>query len=215
MKTLSAISALLLLSAAAPAFAQSGSAPAARSGAAVRSLPRVSRGTGRLPFGPGFASSPYGAGFGYSNGQSGFASYGRSGHGLRIYDWGRSEWDGYADGRDDRRGRHHHNDYDGYDGGYWIPTGFADGDGSGYVGTIGVRDIGFFHQRGAVHALGSGHASYDYDRGYPYDFYSERDERGDERAYAMSDKPRAHGCQSELTRDRRNGGSVEVRVCRN
>ena len=57
----------------------------------------------------------------------------------------------------------------------------------------------------------NGRARYDYDRGYPYDFYRERSEQNG--GYeAASREPY---CETERTRDRRSGQQVPVRVCRN
>ena len=85
--------------------------------------------------------------------------------------------------------------------------------GSGY-GMIGGGEPGFFVQSGDAPEVVNGHARYDYDRGYPYDYYAEPTPRRS--AYGRRDSaPRARYCETELTRDRRTGEQVSVRICRN
>jgi hypothetical protein len=68
---------------------------------------------------------------------------------------------------------------------------------------------GYFGQ-GARH---DGRGGYDYDRGYPYDYYSgdRRDEGYEDGGY---DEPREVRCDTEWTRDHDRREEVPVTVCR-
>ena len=92
------------------------------------------------------------------------------------------------------------------------PRGFVGfgGYGIGYGGDLD-RDRGYFATAGEAPAVANGRARYDYDRGYPYDYYRGGPERsgGDETALRDS------YCETQWTRDRRSGEQVPVRVCRN
>ena len=115
---------------------------------------------------------------------------------------------GLSANRNFRRGRHHRRDRDGdgFDYGY--------GYGIGYGGSID-GDRGYFAEDAGAPEVANGHARYDYDRGYPYEYFAERER---EPAYAgrRSDvAPRVRGCETEWTQDRRSGRQVSVRVCRN
>ena len=60
-------------------------------------------------------------------------------------------------------------DWGGYD--YAYGYGYA-GDGDGYVDTIPMsRDEGYFNTGGEVYAREGARPEYDYDRGYPYEWY--------------------------------------------
>jgi hypothetical protein len=110
------------------------------------------------------------------------------------------EWrDGGRHGRPSRPDRPRRRDIAGF-GGYGI----------GY-GSDFNRDGGYFATQGETPAVANGRARYDYDRGYPYDYYRGGPERsgGDETALRDS------YCETQWTRDRRSGEQVPVRVCRN
>jgi hypothetical protein len=102
--------------------------------------------------------------------------------------------------------------------GDWGSYGF----GYGYGGGIGHQDMmaggryGYFSQGGDARGLSNGRPTYDYDRGYPYEYYREgaRADRseGPGNRYARA---RARECSVDTTRDRRTGREVEIRVCRN
>lgn len=116
---------------------------------------------------------------------------------------------GFSDGRewrDDgrfvrpgRRDRPRRRDWFGF-GGYGI----------GFGGDLNP-DRGYFATGGEEPAVANGRVRYDYDRGYPYDYYSgERAGHGD-----YETASREPFCETEWTRDRRSGQQVPVRVCRN
>jgi hypothetical protein len=101
--------------------------------------------------------------------------------------------------------------------GDWGSHGY--GYGYGYGG-LGHQDMlaggryGYFSQSGDARRLSNGRPVYDYDRGYPYEYYREgaRAHRGDGGGNRYA---RARECSFETTRDRRTGREVEIRVCRN
>ncbi len=101
--------------------------------------------------------------------------------------------------------------------GNWDYHGF--GFGYGYGG-LGHQDMmaggryGYFSQGGEARALSNGRPVYDYDRGYPYEYYREgaRAGRGGDRGNRYA---RGRECSLETTRDRRTGREVDIRVCRN
>ena len=86
--------------------------------------------------------------------------------------------------------------------------------GSGYGGMIESGEPGFFVQSGDRPEVVNGRPHYDYDRGYPYDYYSEAAPSRSEGGWTIY-APRAPSCETELTRDRRSGEQVSVRICRN
>ena len=99
--------------------------------------------------------------------------------------------------------------------GFYGYGGYGYGYGYGY-GSIGDDSLlanayGYFAQEGGVEARNGG-ARFDYDRGYPYEHYSQgqaRETIGGVRDY------RRRECSVESTRDHRSGRQVDVRVCRN
>ena len=88
--------------------------------------------------------------------------------------------------------------------------------GYGYGGigddSLLANAYGYFAQGGSGVEARGGSARFDYDRGYPYEYYSDG-ERGETRV-ARRDY-RSRECAMEATRDRRSGRQVDVRVCRN
>ncbi len=93
------------------------------------------------------------------------------------------------------------------------------GYGYGYGG-IGHQDMiaggryGYFSQGGETRGLSHGRPVYDYDRGYPFEHYSD----GGRSAWsegAGNRYARTRDCSTETTRDRRTGRQVDIRVCRN
>lgn len=110
------------------------------------------------------------------------------------------EWrDGGRPGRPHRPDRPRRRDWFGF-GGYGI----------GFGGDLDP-DRGYFATGGEEPAVANGRVRYDYDRGYPYDYY--RDERAEHGGYETA--WREPTCETEWTRDRRSGQQVPVRVCRN
>jgi len=100
-------------------------------------------------------------------------------------------------------------------------SGYAYGWGGGYgYGYSGIGDdsllanaYGYFAQDGTGAKVDGGEVHYDYDRGYPYDYYF-----AERRPFEMSSPPleyRRRECTMQPARDRRTGGNVEVRICRN
>jgi hypothetical protein len=76
-------------------------------------------------------------------------------------------------GDHDRRHHHRDRDWNGYYG-YW---GYG-GDGDGYADTIPTLDEGgYFTSGGEVYAREGARPVYDYDRGYPYEWYKPAAER--------------------------------------
>ena len=94
--------------------------------------------------------------------------------------------------------------YGGYYGGY----------GYGSIGddSLLANAYGYFAQDGSGVEARNGGARFDYDRGYPYEFYSAGEPR--ETRVARRDY-RSRECSMEATRDRHSGRQVDVRVCRN
>jgi hypothetical protein len=90
--------------------------------------------------------------------------------------------------------------------------GFAYGYGSGQ--TLRREGPGYFVQSGDAPEVLNGRPDYDYDRGYPYDYYSEaaptRSGGG-----SNTHSARTSYCETKLTRDRRTREQVTVRICRN
>ena len=84
------------------------------------------------------------------------------------------------------------------------------GYGVGFGGDLDP-DRGYFANGGEAPAVANGRVRYDYDRGYPYDYY--RGERAGHGGYETAS--REPYCEMEWTRDRRSGQQVPVRVCRN
>ena len=113
---------------------------------------------------------------------------------------------GFSDGREwrdgDRPGRPHRPDRPGRRG----PLGY----GIGFGGDLDP-DRGYFKTRGEAPAVANGRVDYDYDRGYPYDYYR----GGSERNGGYETASREPYCETEWTRNRRSGQQVPVRVCRN
>ena len=84
----------------------------------------------------------------------------------------------------------------------------------GYGGGINALippDLGYFATGGEARRSSDGHVDYDYDRGYPYDYYSSPVER--EMAYEAA--PRERYCETIWARGGRSGERVPVTVCRN
>lgn len=81
----------------------------------------------------------------------------------------------------------------------------------GYTGTrlhrTAIEDGYFGHGW-----LGRG-GRFEYDRGYPYDYYPAWEPREEELAYAEEPISSGRGCESQWVRDGRKG-KAEVRVCR-
>jgi hypothetical protein len=101
----------------------------------------------------------------------------------------------------------------------FLGYGFGYGYGYGYDEDFGYRDMmaearnGYFNHGGESRGVRNGRVRYDYDRGYPYEYYRDHRDGGDyDRAPEYT--ARARYCETELTRDRR-GQQVSVRVCRN
>jgi hypothetical protein len=97
--------------------------------------------------------------------------------------------------------------------------GYGLGYGYGHDRDFGYRDMmaearnGYFNNGGETRGLRNGRVSYDYDRGYPYEYY--RSERNaDDFDWPREYTARTRHCETELTRDRQ-GRQVSVRVCRN
>ncbi len=84
------------------------------------------------------------------------------------------------------------------------------GYGIGFGGDLDP-DRGYFATGGEPLAAANGRVDYDYDRGYPYDYY--RGGRARHGGYETAS--REPNCETEWTRDRRSGQKVPVRVCRN
>jgi hypothetical protein len=126
--------------------------------------------------------------------QSGWGAVSR-GHGGRNPGWGPER-----DRRDDRQRHHRRGKKHGF---------YAYGGISGY-GDYGHTRESFFRGDGFVEVAG-GQPRYDYDRGYPYDFYSGGGGYEEEDGYRQ---PRESRCDMEWTRGR-DGREVAVRVCRN
>jgi hypothetical protein len=81
------------------------------------------------------------------------------------------------------------------------------------LGFYGLSRGGYFAERQGAPAVVNGHVDYDYDRGYPYDYYSYASpEREDDRFYS---EPREPYCETVWTRGPRGTGRAPVRVCRN
>ena len=84
----------------------------------------------------------------------------------------------------------------------------------GYGIGFGVEldpDLGYFATGGEAPAVANGRVAYDYDRGYPYDYY-----RGGPAGHGgYETASREPYCETEWTKDRRSGQQVPVRVCRN
>ncbi len=123
---------------------------------------------------------------------------------------GWSDGRGWRDsGRPDRPrrpGRPRRRDSFGF-GGYGIGFG---GYGIGFGGDLN-RDRGYFATGGEAPAVANGRVHYDYDRGYPYDYY--RSGPSGHGGYeTASSEPY---CETLWTRSRRSGQQVPVRVCRN
>lgn len=85
------------------------------------------------------------------------------------------------------------------------------GYGGGYVYTEPARDMfGFFGAGGDVKLIG-GEASYDYDRGYPYDRFEEpRVIRGNSTPYVSS----GYRCETSWVPGDSGSQTVPVRICR-
>lgn len=90
--------------------------------------------------------------------------------------------------------------------------------GHGYGGISHDRllaggEHGYYSQVGRTPRSSGGQAHFDYDRGYPYEYYAAGPEveMSEGRAYA----PRVKHCTAEATHDRRTGRQVTVRICRN
>ncbi len=101
--------------------------------------------------------------------------------------------------------------------GYWGLYGYGYGYGYGGLGhqdMIAGGRYGYFSQGGHAPRTANGRATFDYDRGYPYEYYgeSDRSDRSDGRGTRYA---RSRDCSIESTRDRRTGRAVEIRVCRN
>jgi hypothetical protein len=92
----------------------------------------------------------------------------------------------------------------------WWGGGYLYG-GAGYDGWGYGRDQGYFSQSGERPLASNGQAYFDYDRGYPYDHYSEGRRDDEERSAARV----GQSCEMEWTRDLADGDLVPVRVCRN
>ena len=102
---------------------------------------------------------------------------------------------------------------------FFFGYGYGSGYGHGYERDFGYRDMmeearnGYFNHGGEARGMRNGRVSYDYDRGYPYEYYRDRsgaEENERPREYTA----RGRHCETELTRDRR-GQQISVRVCRN
>ncbi|HJQ17276.1 MAG TPA: hypothetical protein VJ859_09770 [Allosphingosinicella sp.] len=119
---------------------------------------------------------------------------------------------GSGHGGHDHRGLHRRTW--GSDDGYWIGSWGYDADGDGYVNTIPMLDQnGYFATGGEVIRHGNAAPTYDYDRGYPYDWYN------------SATTVRIHSAAAALTPSRRvscdtswvtngTGARVAVNVCR-
>lgn len=113
------------------------------------------------------------------------------------------------DGSHDRRGyrlgragtRH------GWWGGVYLPGG-----GGYFHDSIGFGpDRGYFSQSGERPLTSNGQAHFDYDRGYPYEYYYEEAREDRDRNAARAEP----SCEMDWTRDLTDGDLVPVRVCRN
>lgn len=106
----------------------------------------------------------------------------------------------------DERGRRRRNDDD-Y--GWYFGGGYG---GYGVQEPHGYRDHGYFDQRKAELARSrSSRGAFEYDRGYPYDYYGGDREDRNEAELAMAEP--VTRCRMQWTRDRRSGGQVQVRIC--
>ena len=168
----------------------------------------------------GSAGGGHHGGFGNHRGFGGHGSFGGGGvgfHGPALHsgDSGLSF--------QSRRGWHRSNGFDRpggdkwrrpWGGSLWLGGGWGGywgGYGVPYAYTIPVADyFGYFGAGGEVR-VHRGMPVYDYDRGYPYDYYNGDAPLADNSA-APGD-PRAFHCEIESVRDAR-GRPIEVRVCR-
>lgn len=91
-------------------------------------------------------------------------------------------------------------------GGYAYGYGYGIG-----IGGAGDPERGYFADGGDARKGRDGQVDYDYDRGYPYDHYSPREER--ELAYEAA--PRERYCETVWARGGRSDDRVPVTVCRN
>lgn len=162
----------------------------------------------------GFGRGGFGhGGFGRSGfGRSGFGqewtSRGGFGHGgFRHSRFGR-EWTSRGHGFKHHLGGRHH----GFGQSFW-PGDYGVGFGIGYGGYVtgGYRDSDYFiPYSGPRAAARYGRVVYDYDRGYPYDYYSDDGPGGASVAAAT----RAPRCTVEWGWDARERRDVPIRVCR-
>lgn len=125
------------------------------------------------------------------------------------------EWqdaDGPRDGRSWRRHCKRNERCRGYGYGYGFGGGYG-GDGYSGIGddSLLANAYGYFAHGGSASPRG-GSVRYDYDRGYPYEQYSEGPVS---EPTAVRREYRSRECSMEATRDRRSGRQVDVRICRN
>ena len=129
-------------------------------------------------------------------------------HGLRPS--GSGHHAGHGHGGHDHQG--HHRRRWGWDDGYWI--GGYDADGDGYVNTIPMADQnGYFATGGEVIRNGDAAPTYDYDRGYPYEWYNPATAVRVHSAAAPLTTARRVSCDISWVADGRRG-RVAVNVCR-
>ena len=90
---------------------------------------------------------------------------------------------------------------------YYFPWDYYGGDYES-LHTFYVADSDFFYQRSPRAYEVNGSVHYEYDRGYPYEYYNDRYAEAE-----ASDRPSVTRCRIEETHDG-PGREVNVRVCR-
>lgn len=196
MKTLRAAAALVILigtgAAAAPANAQSAGFD-----------PRVSGPRGDARMVPLNQGRPHRGGFPDRPGGS-HGRWDRGWNGGRVdFEAGRERWRRACL----RRGRCQNVGF--FEPGYY---GYGYG-GITYDPLIAGGAYGYYTQETAGPTVEGGRARFDYDRGYPYEYYG-----GARPRLGMSEGRPERGpreCATEPTRDRHTGRELSVRVCRN
>ena len=124
--------------------------------------------------------------------------------------WADAEWSDEGNWFPDRRWRHKRERQGGYLG---LPVflGYPGFYGRCFNCGWGHEDFGFFSQGpSASTTMDNGMVVYDYDRSYPYDHYSYRNETA---GPGDSDARRARGCRIVEAWDRTARQEVPVRVC--
>jgi len=185
--------------------AGAGAAPAEAQSSGSR--PGVSRGPGSITMVPMNQPRPKGDGFVGRPGRPGRSWWHGGGPRDRDETW-RERWRK----RCLKRGRCRGFDDGFYDDPFVYGYGYGYG-GIGYDPLIAGGAYGYYTQDGGPPRVSGGRAQFDYDRGYPYEYYS-----GPRTGIEMSEAEpsyRPRECETETARDHRAGRDVSVRVCRN